>query len=117
MKNAATHLNSDRYILSQVLILGDRGWVGFKRLGLIGRAGAFFVTRAKNKLGFSRPQLLPVLAAAVRSEQIGRPTLPKARAAFPALLRKFCCFDAETEWTLTYLTNPLEIPALTVAMI
>ena len=58
---------------------------------------------------------LPVLAAAVRSDQLGKPTLPKARAAFPSRLRRVGYFDAETERTLIFLTHQLEIPALTVA--
>ena len=53
----------------------------------------------------------------VRSDQIGKPTLAKAREAFPSLLRKVRYFDAETERDLVFLTNHLEIPALTVALI
>ena len=95
----------------------DRGYMDFKRLNRIARAGAFFVTRAKDNLRFSRQRSLPVLSAAVHSDQIGKPTLAKARDAFPPLLRRVCYFDAETERTLTFLTNQLAIPALTVAMI
>ena len=96
----------------------DRGYMDFKRLNRIGGAGAFFVTRAKDNLRFSRQRSLPLAAAAaVRSDQIGKPALPKARAAFPALLRKVRYFDVETQRNLVFLTNHLEIPALTVAMI
>ena len=55
--------------------------------------------------------------AGLRSAQIGKPTLSKARHAFPSLLRKVRYFDAETERHLVFLTNHLEIPALTVALI
>jgi hypothetical protein len=51
----------------------------------------------------------------VRSDQIGKPTLPKSRADFPALLRKVRYFDEETRRDLVFLTNNLGIPALTVA--
>jgi hypothetical protein len=96
----------------------DRGYMDFKRLNLIAGAGAFFVTRAKDNLRFSRQRSLPVNGSAdVRSDQIGRPTLAKARTAFPALLRKVHYFDAERERDLVFLTNHLEIPALTVALI
>src|SRR5579885_3233010 len=37
-----------------------RGCMDFKRLDLIARAGAFFITRAKDNLRFSRQQSLPV---------------------------------------------------------
>ena len=94
----------------------DRGYMDFKRLNLIACAGAFFVTRAKRHLRFSRQRSRPVKAASgIRSDQIGKPTLAKARTAFPAPLRKVHYFDAETGRDLVFLTNHLEIPALTVA--
>ena len=80
------------------------------------RAGAFFVTRAKENLRFSRQRSLPVdFPAGIRSDQIGKPTLPKARADFPSLLRKVRYYDEETARDLVFLTNNLSIPALTVA--
>jgi hypothetical protein len=94
----------------------DRGYMDFKRLDLIARAGAFFVTRAKDNLRFSRQRSLPVdYLAGLRSDQIGKPTLAKARADFPALLRKVRYYDEETGRDLVFLTNNLCIPALTVA--
>jgi Transposase DDE domain/Domain of unknown function (DUF4372) len=96
----------------------DRGYMDFKRLNLIAGAGAFFVTRAKDNLRFSRQRSRPVAAASgIRSDQVGKPTLVKARTAFPAPLRKVHYFDAETGRDLVFLTNHLEIPALTVALI
>lgn len=96
----------------------DRGYMDFRRLNRIARTGAFFVTRAKDNLRFSRQRSFPVDAATgVRSDQIGKPTLAKARAAFPALLRKVRYFDPETRRHLVFLTNHLGIPAVTVALI
>ena len=96
----------------------DRGYLDFKRLNLIAGAGAFFVTRAKDNLRFSRHRSLPVdVAIGVRSDQIGRPTLAKVRAAFPAWLRKVRYFDPVTQRYLVFLTNHVGIPALTVALI
>jgi len=96
----------------------DRGYLDFKRLNAIAAAGAFFVTRAKDNLRFSRQRSLAVdYLAGVRSDQIGRPTLAKAREAFPSLLRKVRYFDAETQRDLVFLTNYLALPALTVALI
>ena len=96
----------------------DRGYMDFKRLNRIAAAGAFFVTRAKDNLRFSRQRSLPVdYPAGVRSDQIGKPTLAKARAAFAPLLRKVRYFDADTGRDFVFLTNHLQIPALTVAKI
>ena len=96
----------------------DRGYMDFLRLHRIVSAGAFFVTRAKDNLRFSRQRSLPVdYPTGVRSDQIGKPTLPKARQAYPSLLRKVRYFDAETRRDLVFLTNHLQIPAITVAQI
>ena len=96
----------------------DRGYMDFKRLNRIASAGAFFVTRAKDNLRFSRQRSLPVdYPAGLRSDQIGKPTLAKARNAFPSLLRKVRYFDADTGRDFVFLTNHLQIPALSVAKI
>jgi hypothetical protein len=93
----------------------DRGYMAFWRMDLIVRVGAFFVARAKDNLRFSRQRSLPVnYPSGIRSDQIGKPTLPKARTDFPALLRKVRYFDEETGRDLIFLTNYLRVPALTV---
>ena len=94
----------------------DRGYVDFQRLGRMAAAGAFFVTRAKDHLRFTRHRSLPSDAATgVRSDQIGKLTLARSRAAFPWPLRKVHYFDPATGRDLTFLTNHLEIPAVVVA--
>jgi hypothetical protein len=94
----------------------DRGYVDFQRLGRMAAAGAFFVTRAKDHLRFTRHRSLPSDAATgVRSDQIGKLTLARSRAAFPWPLRRVHYFDLETARHLIFLTNHLEIPAVVVA--
>jgi len=96
----------------------DRGYMDFSRMNLIVCAGAFFVTRAKDNLQFARQISRPVdYTSGVRSDQIGKPKLPKARADFPSLLRKVRYYDEETGRDLVFLTNNLNVPALTVARI
>jgi hypothetical protein len=96
----------------------DRGYMDFSRLILIANAGAFFVTRAKSNLQFTRHYSKPVdRFTGLRSDHVGKPTLPKSRNAFPVLLRKVRYYDSETSRELVFLTNNLEIPALTVAML
>jgi hypothetical protein len=96
----------------------DRGYMDFARLGKIAAVGAFFVTRAKDNLRFSRQCSLPVdYESGVRSDQLGKPTIAASRKAFPWLLRKVRYFDAETGRDLVFLTNHLEIPAVIVAQI
>jgi hypothetical protein len=96
----------------------DRGYMDFNRLNLIDRAGAFFVTRAKDNLRFTRQISFPVdHATGLRSDQIGNLTLDKAQEAFPSLLRRVRYYDSERQRYLVFLTNHLEIPALSVAKI
>lgn len=98
--------------------LMDRGYMDFARLILIANAGAFFVTRAKSNLQFTRHYSKPVdRFTGLRSDHVGKPTLAKSRNAFPVLLRKVRYYDSETSKELVFLTNNLEIPALTVAML
>lgn len=98
--------------------LMDRGYTDFKRLALIARAGAFFVTRAKTNLKFTRHYSLSIdRLAGLRSDHVGKPTNQKSRDVFPMLLRKVIYYDAETCKEFVFLTNNLEIPALTVAML
>ena len=96
----------------------DRGYMDFKRMDLIARAGAFFVTRAKDNLRFSRQWSQAVdMRTGLRSDQVGKPTLPKARSDFPSLLRKVRYYDEETNRDFVFLTNNLNVSALTVPKI
>jgi hypothetical protein len=94
----------------------DRAYMDFTRLAKIARAGAFFVTRAKDNLRFSRFGSNPkTFGSGVSSDQVGQPTLPKAREAFPWPLRRIRFVDPDTGKKLVFLTNHLEVPAETVA--
>lgn len=98
--------------------LMDRGYMDFVRLALIARAGAFFVTRAKTNLQFTRHYSQSVdRLTGLRSDHVGKPKLEKSRKDFPMLLRRVRYYDSETTRELVFLTNNLEIPALTVAML
>ena len=98
--------------------LMDRGYMDFSRLIQIANAGAFFITRAKSNLKFARHYSKPVdHLKGLRSDHVGKPKQPKSRKAFPVLLRKVRYYDSETQKELVFLTNNLEIPALTVAML
>ena len=94
----------------------DRAYMDFTRLAKIARAGAFFVTRAKDNLRFSRFGSNPkIFGSGVSSDQVGHPMLPKAREAFPWPLRRIRFVDPDTGNKLVFLTNHLEVSATTVA--
>lgn len=94
----------------------DRGYLDFLRLARIAHAGAFFVTRAKDNLRFIRHRSQPVdFSSGLRSDQIGKLAAAASGKDFPWPLRKVRYFDAETQSDLVFLTNHLQIPALSVA--
>jgi hypothetical protein len=53
----------------------------------------------------------------LRSDHVGKPSLQRSRKAFPVLLRRIKHVDLETGKEFVFLTNHLESPALTVAML
>lgn len=94
----------------------DRGYIDWARLYQIASAGAFFVIRAKDNLRFTRYKSQPVdKATGLRSDQIGKLSIPKSRGDFPSLIRKVHFYDEEKKKHLVFLTNNLQIPALTAA--
>lgn len=115
-RNADVHWLDDLLFEAGAFYVMDRGYMDFARLARIVQAGAFFVTRAKSNLRFTRHRSLPRdCLEGVLSDQVGSPSLPKAAADFPYPLRRVRYFDAESSKHLVFLTNNLEIPALTVA--
>jgi len=100
------------------IYLFDKGYIDFRRLYRIATSGAFFVTRAKDNLRFSRQKSRPVdKATGVCSDHIGKLALAKARTDFPVPLRRIRYFDTEQRRYLVFLTNHMELPALTVALL
>ena len=115
-RNADVHWLDDLLFEAGAFYVMDRGYMDFARLARIVQAGSFFVTRAKSTLRFTRHYSMPRdCLEGVLSDQVGSPSLPKAAADFPYPLRRVRYFDAESSKHLVFLTNNLEIPALTVA--
>jgi hypothetical protein len=115
-RKADVHWLDDLLFEAGAFYVMDRGYMDFARLARIVLAGAFFVTRAKSNLRFTRHYSMPRdCLEGVLSDQVGSPSLPKAAADFPYPLRRVRYFDKETSKHLVFLTNNLEIPALTVA--
>ena len=115
-RNADVHWLDDLLFEAGAFYVMDRGYMDFARLARIVQAGSFFVTRAKSNLRFTRHYSMPRdCLEGVLSDQVGSPSLPKAAADFPYPLRRVRYFDKETAKHLVFLTNNLEIPALTIA--
>ena len=115
-RNADVHWLDDLLFEAGAFYVMDRGYMDFARLARIVQAGSFFVTRAKSNLRFTRHYSMPRdCLEGVLSDQVGSPSLAKSASDFPYPLRRVRYFDAESSKHLVFLTNNLEIPALTIA--
>ena len=115
-RKADVHWLDDLLFEAGAFYVMDRGYMDYARLAHIVQAGSFFVTRAKCHLRFTRHRSLSRdYLEGVLSDQVGCPSLPKAATDFPYPLRRVRYFDKETAKHLVFLTNNLEIPALTIA--
>jgi len=94
----------------------DRGYIDFARLLILARASAFYITRAKHNLQFQRRYSHPVdRSTGLRCDQTISLTGVRTARDYPDALRRIRYFDAETERRLTFLTNNLSLPALSIA--
>lgn len=94
----------------------DRGSIDFGRLHRFTTCSAFFLTRAKRGLDFSRRARRPVdKTTGLRSDQTIVLAGPKTSRLYPDPLRRVSFFDAEHDRRFVFLTNNFALPALTIA--
>lgn len=93
----------------------DRGYLDFERLYRLHQAKAFFVTRAKSNSKFKRVLSLPVdRSTGLICDQRVELTVFYSHQGYPERLRRIAYRDPEHNKRLVFLTNHLELPALTV---
>src|ERR1700722_17116609 len=94
----------------------DRGYVDFGRLYRFKTCSAFFVTRAKRGLDFTRRARRAVdTTTGLRSDQTIELAGPRTSRLYPDPLRRIVFNDAETDRRFVFLTNNHTLPALTIA--
>jgi Domain of unknown function (DUF4372)/Transposase DDE domain len=94
----------------------DRGYVDFRRLYRLTQGGAFFVTRAKRNMDYTRRARCPVdRATGLRSDQTIVLAGAKSSRLHPSPLRRIAFYDAENDRRFVFLTNNFTLPALTIA--
>jgi transposase len=94
----------------------DRGYVDFQRLHRFETCKAFFVTRCKRNLDFTRRARRRVdKTTGLRSDQTIVLAGTKSSQLYPERLRRIGFYDVEHERRLVFLTNNFELPALTIA--
>ena len=85
----------------------DRGYVDFERLFLLHSVGAFFIIRAKSNTRYQRRYSRPVdKRSGVQCDQTVVLTGAKGRKHYPQPLRRIKYYDAGTQKTFNFLTNP-----------
>jgi len=96
----------------------DRGYVDFARLHRFTTEAAFFVTRTKLGIQFKRRSSRPVDASTgLISDHLVVLATKDSRRKYPEALRRVRYRDPETKKRLTFLTNNLTLPALTIALL
>jgi IS4 transposase len=96
----------------------DRGYVDFARLHRFALASAFFVTRAKRNLDFTRQAARKVdKTTGLRCDQTILLAGVKSSQEYPNTLRRIVYYDTENQRRLVFLTNNFELPAITIALL
>jgi len=96
----------------------DRGYIDFQRLYRFTSCSAFFVTRGKRGLDFTRRARRRVdKTTGLRSDQTIVLAGPKTSRLYPDPLRRVVFYDAEQDRRFVFLTNNFILPALTIARI
>lgn len=96
----------------------DRGYLDFERLASFDQAGAFFVTRAKRRLRFTRLQSQPTdRTTGVICDQRIELSVFYSKQGYPKPLRRVRFKDLATGKTLIFLTNHFDLPALTICQL
>jgi len=94
----------------------DKAYIDYDRLYKLHKAQSFFVTRAKSNLSYRRLYSRSVdKETGLRSDQIIRLTGPKSSLLYPDKLRRLRYLDTDLNRYFVFLTNNMEISALTVA--
>ena len=94
----------------------DRGYVDFQRLHRFEEHKAFFVTRSKSNMKYTRRDHREVdKSTGLRSDQTIVLSGPRSQRRYPDALRLVAFFDAEHKRRLVFLTNDFALPALTIA--
>lgn len=96
----------------------DRGYVDFKRLYRIQKSNAYFVTRAKDNFKFKWQQSKKSnRKKGIICDQLVLLAGYYASINYPEKLRRIKYYDEETEKTLIFLTNNIELSALDIALL
>jgi Domain of unknown function (DUF4372)/Transposase DDE domain len=96
----------------------DRGYIDFPRFYKIHLAKAFFITRTRHGLRFSRHQSFACdKSTGIKYDQAVKPTLFYAAKNYPEKMRRIKYFDKESNKELIFLTNNFCLKATEIAQL
>jgi len=105
-------------ILNGSFYVMDRGYLDFSRLHRVQLAGAYFIIRAKKNLKFKRVYSAKTnKERGVKCDQTIKLSGFYTSQDYPEKLRRIKYYDKETDKTLVFLTNKVELKALDIAML
>ena len=94
----------------------DRGYIDFARLFKLTMQAAFFVTRSKKNMDYTRQSYRTVdKTTGLRSDQTIRLAGVKSSLQYPESLRRVSFYDAERDRRFVFLTNNFSLTAQTIA--
>lgn len=94
----------------------DKAYIDFTRLYRINKAGAFFITRAKENFRFVRlSSRVTDKSTGVKCDQIVRLKNMKVSMAYPNVIRRIKYYDIDIKQEFVFITNNFEVAALEVA--
>ena len=100
------------------IVVLDRGYVDFARLYALVQRQCSFVVRGKDNLKFTTMDCHPFdPSTGIRADQTIQLLTHKSKKAYPAPLRRVEFFDEKTQLDLVFLSNRLDLSALTIAAI
>lgn len=94
----------------------DKAYVDFKRLYVLHKSNAYFVTRAKTNMRFRRMYFRKAdKTKGVKYDQIGKLDGINSKKHYPEKLRRVKYYDAENDRWFIFITNNMTIEALEIA--
>jgi len=96
----------------------DKAYIDYQRLFRLNMSKAFFVTRAKTNMSYTRRAYQKVdKTTGLRSDQTIALKGFYASKDYPEILRRITFTDPKTGKRFTFLTNNFELDALTIALL
>ena len=100
------------------IVVLDRGYVDFARLYALVQRQCSFVVRGKDNLKYTTIDSHAFdPSTGVRADQTIQLRIHKSKRDYPGPLRRVAFFDEKTQLNLVFLSNRLDLPALTIAAI